>query len=435
MEWLASVIYGLPLAAILAAYIYRRARQERTNSRLLNERRASGSIEPASLHPVVDVTRCIGCGSCVKACPEQPHHHVLGVIDGKAQLIGPTECIGHGACKAACPVDAISLVFGSERRGVEIPLVSPQFESSVPGIFIAGELGGMGLIRNALEQGRQAVESIRRLRASRPSELDLVIVGAGPAGFSASLTALSHRMRFVTLEQESLGGCVFQYPRGKLVMTQPAMLPLVGKVKFTHTSKEELLDFWRSIERRTGVEIRYRERVDAVERHGESFVVRTPLGEYRARSVLLAIGRRGTPQKLNVPGEELPKVVYRLVDPEQYAGQRVVVVGGGDAALEAATSIAETESAHVTLSYRGASFSRAKPKNRERLERGAKAGRIQVLLQSSVRRIDERLVALVHDDRPLELPNDSVIISAGGTLPTDFLRRIGITVETKYGSA
>lgn len=435
VDWMASVIYGLPLGGILAGYLYRKAQRERASTRLLSERRASGLIEPASLHPVVDASRCIGCGSCVKACPEQPHHHVLGVIEGKAQLIGPTDCIGHGACKSACPVDAISLVFGSERRGVDIPLVSPQFESSVPGIFIAGELGGMGLIRNALEQGRQAVESIRRLRPQRASGLDLVIVGAGPAGFAASLTALSHRMRFVTLEQESLGGCVFQYPRGKLVMTQPAMLPLVGKVKFTHTSKEELLDFWRSIERRTGVEIRYRERVDAVERNGDDFVVRTPQGEYRTGSVLLAIGRRGTPQKLNVPGEELPKVVYRLIDPEQYAGQRVVVVGGGDAALEAATSIAELGDAHVTLSYRGTSFGRAKPKNRERIEHGASAGRIQVLLQSSVQRIEERLVALVHEERPMELPNDSVIISAGGTLPTDFLRRIGITVETKYGSA
>jgi thioredoxin reductase len=218
-------------------------------------------------------------------------------------------------------------------------------------------------------------------------------------------------------------------------MTQPATLPLVGKVKLTHTSKEELLEFWRATERRTGLEIRYRERVDTVERDGSGFIVSTPHGEYRTRSVLLAIGRRGTPLKLNVPGEELPKVVYRLIDPEQYAGQRVVVVGGGDAALEAAVSIGEIGNAHVTLSYRGTSFGRAKPQNRERLARAQSAGRIQVLLQSSVRRIEERVVALVHEERSIELPNDSVIISAGGTLPTEFLRRIGITVETKYGSA
>lgn len=428
-------VYGLPLAAALTWYLSRRRRREQLSMRALREREASGCIEPASLHPVIDAARCIGCGSCVKACPEQPEHHVLGLLDGKARLIGAADCIGHGACRAACPVDAISLVFGTERRGVDIPLLSPHFETNVPGVFVAGELGGMGLIRNALEQGRQAVEAIQQSRPSGRDRLDLVIVGAGPAGFAASLTALSRRMRFVTLEQESLGGCVFQYPRGKLVMTQPAHLPLVGKVKFGQTSKEALLDFWRSIERKTGVEIRYRERVDAVERDGEGFIVRTPRGEYRTYSVLLAIGRRGTPQKLNVPGEDRPKVVYRLIDPEQYAGQRILVVGGGDSALEAASSIAELGDAHVTLSYRGEAFTRAKPKNRERVDQAQRAGRMQVLLQSTVQRIEEQFVTLMHRERPVEVPNESVIISAGGTLPTDFLRRIGVTVETKYGSA
>lgn len=362
-------------------------------------------------------------------------HQVLGLVGGKARLVAPADCIGHGACRAACPVDAITLVFGSERRGVDIPLLSPQFESSVPGIFIAGELGGMGLIRNALEQGRQAVEAIRARRSSLRGMLDLVIVGAGPAGFAASLTALSHRMRFVTLEQESLGGCVFQYPRGKLVMTQPARLPLVGKVKLTSTSKEELLDFWRGIERKTGVEIRYRERVDAVERAGAGFIVRTPQAEYRAASVLLAIGRRGTPQKLNVPGEDRPKVVYRLIDPEQYSGQHVLVVGGGDAALEAAAAIGELGTAQVTLSYRGDAFARAKPKNRDRIAAADRAGQVQVLLQSTVKRIEDRFVALAQRERAVDVPNNAVIVSAGGTLPTDFLRRIGIAVETKYGTA
>jgi thioredoxin reductase/ferredoxin len=431
----AYIVYGLPLAAVVVWHLSRRRRGEQRSIDALQERRASGHVEPASLHPVIDAVRCIGCGSCVKACPEQPEHHVLGLIQGKAQLISPGDCIGHGACRAACPVDAISLVFGSEKRGVDIPLLTPRFETNVAGVFIAGELGGMGLIRNALEQGRQAVEAVHQQRPRGGGRLDLVIVGAGPAGFAASLTALSRRMKFVTLEQESLGGCVFQYPRGKLVMTQPATLPLVGKVKLSQTSKEELLEFWRSIERRTGVEIHYRERVEAVERDGDGFIVRTPRGEYRTHSVLLAIGRRGTPQKLNVPGEDRPKVVYRLIDPEQYAGQHILVVGGGDSALEAAASIAQMEGAHVTLSYRGEAFTRAKPANRERIDQAERSGRLQVLLQSTVQRIEDRFVALMHRERPVEVANEGVIISAGGTLPTDFLRRIGVAVETKYGSA
>jgi len=373
----------------------------------------------------------------VRACPEQPEHMVLGLIDGKANLITAGDCIGHGACRAACPVGAISLVFGSEKRGVDIPTLSPEFESSVPGIFVAGELGGMGLIRNALEQGRRAVEHIaeRVVKNSDPDVLDLIIVGAGPAGFSASLTAMSKHMKFVTLEQDSLGGAVFQYPRGKVVMTAPAELPMVGKVRFKSTSKEELLAFWQEVERMTGVKIRYRERVENVARTPAGFFVRTSKGELRAQHVLLAIGRRGTPRKLGVEGEGLPKVVYRLIDAEQYRGKKVLVVGGGDSALEAAASIAEQPETEVTLSYRGDAFSRAKAKNRERLQNATASGRLRQLLKSNVLRIEPDSVVMDCGGKQERLPNDAVIVSAGGVLPTAFLETIGINVETKHGTA
>jgi len=436
MDYLTYLVYMVPLALALAWYLGRRRRIENFSAQVIHERAVGGAAGPASLHPVIDAAKCIGCGSCVKACPEQPEHAVLGLLGGKAQLIGPSDCIGHGACKTACPVDAITLVLGTEQRGVDIPLLTPAFETNVPGIFVAGELGGMGLIRNALEQGRQAVESIHQARARGGARHDLVIIGAGPAGFAAALTAKSRGMRFVTLEQESLGGCVFQYPRGKLVMTQPAHLPLVGKIRFTQTSKEELLEFWRSIEHKAQLAIRYRERVDEIERDGaDGFVVRTPQGEYHAHSVLLAIGRRGTPRKLDVPGEDRPKVVYRLIDPEQYSGCNVLVVGGGDSALEAAIAVSEVDGARVTLSYRGAAFDRAKAKNRERLQQAAQGGRLKVLLNSQVQRIEDRFVALLHADSTLKVENENVIVSAGGTLPTDFLRKVGIAIQTKYGTA
>jgi thioredoxin reductase (NADPH) len=435
MSYAFLLVYGAPLALIWSWYVGRRQRAERTHVAVREQAVAAGFAEPASLHPVIDTLRCIGCGSCVKACPEQPEHHVLGLIANKAQLISPSDCIGHGACRSACPVDAITLVFGSAKRGVDIPLVSPEFETSVPGIYIAGELGGMGLIRNALSQGRQAVDAIHKRRQRVDGRLDLVIVGAGPAGFAASLTALSHRMKFVTVEQESLGGCVFQYPRAKLVMTAPVTLPLVGKVRFGQTAKEALLEFWRDVERKTGLQIHYHERVEAITRDGGGFVVRTTRGEYETTSVLLAIGRRGTPRKLGVPGEELPKVVYRLVDPEQYVGQDVLVVGGGDSALEAAASVAENGGRSVILSYRGDAFSRAKPRNRERIAAAEKSGRLRVLLRSEVRRIETDRVVLDFNGRDVDFSNDAVIVSAGGILPADFLRSIGIAVETKHGTA
>ncbi len=431
---LTCLIYGLPAALLFVVYLRRRRRLEARSAAAHELAHASGLREPPSLHPVVDPSRCIGCGTCVEVCPEQPEHHVLGIIGGRAELVSPADCIGHGACRTACPVEAITLVFGTERRGIEIPLLSPRFETSVPGIFVAGELGGMGLIRNALEQGRQAVEAIHESRARGAEALDLVIVGAGPAGFAASLTAMSKRLRFVTLEQESLGGCVFQYPRGKLVMTAPATVPLIGKVNLKQTSKEALLEFWRDVERKTGLEIRYGERVEEIVRTDRGFIVRTPRGEHATRSVLLAIGRRGSPRKLDVPGEGLPKVVYRLVDPEQYAGRSVLVVGGGDSALEAAASLTEADSSSVALSYRGEAFDRAKPANRQRVQAAERAGKLRLLLGSKVRQIATSSVLMELAGQAFELRNDAVIVNAGGVLPSDFLRRIGIQVETKYGT-
>ena len=430
------LVYIILIAIPVGIYAWRRRSVHEESVRVRTEAVAAGLAEPPSLHPVVDPAICIGCGSCVKACPEQPEHQVLGLIRGKAELIGPSDCIGHGACRIACPVGAIQLVFGTATRGVELPRVSPHFETNVPGIFVAGELGGMGLIRNAIEQGRQAVDQIHQRRPGSGSDLDLVIVGAGPAGFSASLAALERRMRFVTLEQESLGGCVFQYPRDKIVMLQPARLPIVGEVKLRTSRKEDLLELWQKIEKQVGLKINYRERVEAIERADGGFRVRTPAGEYRANSVLLAIGRRGTPRKLGVAGEDLPKVTYRLIEPEQYAGQHVLVVGGGDSALEAAASIAEAcASGAVTLSYRGDAFSRAKQKNRERVHAAEREGRLEVMLKSQVEAIEPGAVALKADGVVRKVPNDSVIVSAGGILPSEFLRSVGIEVETKYGTA
>jgi thioredoxin reductase (NADPH) len=433
---LTYLIYVLPMLGIWAWYMWRRRSVEKRNLSARHEAAAAGLAEPVSLHPLIDPSLCIGCSACIRACPELPEHTVLGLIDGKASLISAGDCIGHGACRTACPVGAISLVFGSERRGVDLPTLTPEFETSVPGIFIAGELGGMGLIRNALEQGRQAVDVIAA-RAAGPAEpglLDLVIVGAGPAGFSASLAAKALHMHCVTVEQDSLGGCVFQYPRGKVVMTAPAELPLVGKVRFRNTSKEDLLAFWQEVERKTGVEILYKHRVESIARTPAGFFVRTNQAEFRTRNVLLAIGRRGTPRKLGVEGEQLPKVVYRLVDAEQYRGKRVLIVGGGDSALEAATSIAEVEATDVTISYRGEAFARAKSRNRERLQQATMSGRLRALLKSNVLKIEPNSVLMDCDGKPTQLDNDVVIVSAGGILPTAFLQGLGIAMETKHGT-
>jgi len=427
----AIALYALPLAGIVLIYVLRQHRAERHHRQALAAAVDAGLTEPVSLHPVVDPVRCIGSSTCVNACPER----ALGIIGGKAHLTNPALCIGHGACAASCPVEAITLVFGSERRGVDIPLVKPNFETNVPGIFVAGELGGMGLIRKASEQGRQAMESIAK-RPKTTAPLDVVIVGAGPAGLAAGLGAIEHKLRYRVIEQElDLGGAIFHYPRSKIAMTAPVDLPVVGRVELNEVSKEKLLTLWQDIVTRSGLQISFGTRMERIEAADDGYRIETKNEAFNAGAVLLAIGRRGTPRKLGVPGEELPKVVYRLIEAAQYRGQRVLVVGGGDSAIEAALACVAEPGTTVTLAYRGDAFNRVKAKNRERLETARAERRVDVQLKAEIQRILPDGVELTADGAPVTVGNDAVIVQAGGVLPTALLRELGVTVETKYGTA
>jgi thioredoxin reductase (NADPH) len=427
LTWL---IYCIPAVWAVVLYLRRYHQRNLEHEETLQASLEAGLMEPPSLHPVIDPTRCIGSSSCVKACPED----ALGIINNKAVLINAAHCIGHGACLPACPVDAVRLVFGTEKRGIDIPHVNPNFESNVPGIFIAGELGGMGLIRKCAEQGRAAMDAMRATLKAGAMEYDVIIVGAGPAGIAAGLGAMQAKIKYKLIEQEeSLGGAVFHYPRNKIAMTAPVKLPIIGKVKMTEISKEKLLEFWDAVVKKTGLQIQFRERMESIEKIEGGFAVKTAKNEYRASAVLLAIGRRGTPRKLNVPGEETSKVVYRLIDPEQYKGQRVLVVGGGDSALEAAVAIAEQKGAKVTLSYRSEAFSRVKEKNRSALKAAEGTGHLRVMLKSSPTSIKADRVTLKLEDKSVDIRNDAVIVCAGGELPTPLLKKIGVMFETKHG--
>ncbi len=428
----AAWLYLIPLIAALALYYRRHHKQETRYRARLAETVKSGVAEPLTLHPVIDTNKCIGSSACVRACPE----HALGIVRGKAVLVAPDHCIGHGACEAACPVEAISLVFGTEKRGIDIPQLKPTFETNVPGIFIAGELGGMGLIRKGVDQGQRAIQTIAQKR-SKSGELDVVIVGSGPAGISASLAAKEAGLRFVTIEQEDgLGGTVYHFPRRKLAMTAPMHLPIIGEFNRYEISKEELLEFWNGVIKQTGLKINFMERMDSLQRTGNGFIVKTPKAEYKTANVLLAIGRRGTPRKLGVPGEEQSKVVYRLIDAEQYRGQHVLVVGGGDSAAEAALAIAAERGTTVTLSCRGDEiFTRPKEKNRQSLRQAVDKGRINVAVHCQVKEIKPDVVVLEQEGRQGQVKNDAVIVCAGGTLPTPMLKEIGVMVDTYYGKA
>ena len=428
------MVYALPLTLAAAGWAAHHARRSARNHTLLSHNRAAGLAEPPSLHPLIDPVRCIGCGACVRACPEAD---VLGLVGRTAMLIEPWACVGHGVCRDACPTGAITLVFGTPTRGIDVPVLGPGGETSIAGIHVAGELGGLGLIRNAIAQGSTTIDHIAAALvddgAPGDDRLDVAIIGCGPAGLAASLGAMAHGLRFVAIDQASLGGSVAHYPRGKLVMSGATHLPLIGEVRLGAITKEGLLAFWQGVLDQTGLAPRFEEQVQTVEAEAGGFVVVTDQGRYRTRRVLLAMGRGGTPRRLDVPGEDLAKVVYRLSDPGQYAGRRVMVVGGGDSALEAAIALAEVPGTTVTLVHRGPGFGRARAANRLTAEQLGTAGTITIHRNAQPVAITTGTVVIATADGPRPIANEAVIACVGGTLPRDWLHRIGVAVETHHG--
>lgn len=430
-------IYGFAILLILFVlfvYIKKQRRESRIVDVKIEHAKSEGIHEPVTLYPVVDPNRCIKSGACIDACPE---HDILGIRNGKATIINASHCIGHGACFRACPVEAISLWIGTEKRGVDLPDVSPSFETNVPGVFVAGELGGMGLIKNAVSQGREAVENIvKTIKKDTKADYDLIVVGAGPAGISATLAAKKYNLKVLTLEQGTLGGAIYTFPRSKIVMTAPMDLPMHGKVKFRETSKTELLDLWKSVLTKNNINIKENSKVEAVVPVGGIFNVETLGGDiFTTRTVLIAIGRRGSPRKLGVPGEETEKVAYRLLEPEEIEGKNILVVGGGDSAIESAMLLADRNK--VTLSYRSESFNRLKVRNAEQIKEAIQNKLVDVKFSSTIVSIDKDYVSYTMNDSPevLKIKNDLVYIFAGGELPTQFLKKIGIEVTTKYGES
>lgn len=423
---------GITLVIGILIIVWRtnqRRREEHVHRGQLEQNRREGAQAPSSLHPFIQEDVCIGCGSCVTACPEQD---VLGLVNMKSMLLQPDHCVGHGKCEVACPVGAITLVLGSAKNGVAVPLTDEFFQTRVPGIYIAGELRGIGLIRNSLQQGMQCIDAIAAKPRQNRADYDVIIVGAGPAGLGATLQAAANRLHYLTLEQEDIGGTVLKYPRCKVVMTAPIHLPGYGKIHFRDVVKEDLLQEWQKIIRKTGIKIHTHNRVEKIRKRDDFIEVLAAGKCHTTSNVVLALGRRGTPRKLGVPGEQLAKVIYQLDDPRQFTGRRCLVVGGGDSALECALMLAEAGS-RVTLSYRQKNIARAKPRNKHLIEAAVNARKIQAFLPSTVKEITATAVKFDLEGVEKVIPNDDVIIMAGGVLPFDFLKEIGITMRTLYG--
>lgn len=426
------ITYGIGgIICFFFLMIYLRSLKKRdARAREAAEKGKLFSDGPKAQHPHIDSNYCIGCATCTSVCPEGD---VLAMIGGKAVIVNGHKCIGHGLCADACPVGAITMVMASPSMAVDMPSVSPEFETTVPNLFIVGELGGLALIKNAVNQGRECVDVVvnRLKEAGAPAPdkgvYDIIVVGAGPAGISASLRAIEHKLNYLTIERDEVGGTVAKYPRQKLVMTSPVEFPMYGKFKKMQLSKENLLAFWDMVLNRADFNVTTGEKVEHVETDEKGiFTVTTSTNQYRARAVILALGRAGEPRKLGVKGEDLPKVMYRLIEADHYINKKILVIGGGDSAVEAAMGLANQKGNQVTLSYRSERFSRIKERNAKRIEEYMKSGKVKVIFNSNPVEFKPESVILEIAGTQQEMPNDFVWIFAGGTPPNAFLKKIGV---------
>ncbi len=423
------LIYIAVLALPLLLYL-RSLRRREARARAAAEKGKLFSEGPQAQHPHIDTTYCIGCQTCTTVCPEGD---VLAMLGGKAVIVNGYKCIGHGLCAEVCPVGAITMVMASPSISADMPYLTPEYETSVPNLFIVGELGGLALIKNAINQGRECIDTItQRLSQMGPERsqadvFDVLIVGAGPAGIAASLRAIENKLNYSTIERDEIGGTVAKYPRQKLVMTSPVEFPMYGKFRKTELSKENLLEFWNTVLKRADFHVRTGERVDDIKRGPDDvFDVTTSRGAYRTHAVVLALGKTGTPRKLDVKGEELPKVMYRLLEADHYINKKILVVGGGDSAIEAAMGLGHQVGNQVTLSYRKGAFSRIKDRNAKRIEECMRTGKVNVVFNSNPVEIKAESVVLDVNGELQEIPNDFVWVFAGGTPPNDFLKKIGV---------
>lgn len=383
------------------------------------------------VHAIND-DRCVGCDACVAVCPT----NVLDLINNKSRVLRFQDCIQCEQCMWACPTQALVMFpEGTEPPRLKMAEIDENFETAIKGQYLIGEVAGKPLVKNAANLGRGVVEHMLREGglqpgAGGPGVVDVAVVGSGPGGLSAALTCIRRGLSYVVLEKEQcIASTVSRYPKGKWVMAEPYDVRNLSFLPVFDSSKEQMVPIWEEVVERSGMNLKRGEPVESVEKGPDGiFTIRTTVAEYKAQRVVLAIGTRGKPRTLGVPGENLPKVMSLLEDPDNHRGQSVLVIGGGDSALEAAMALADA-GARVVLSYRGKNFSRAQKKNQSAIESYESQKRIKVLFNSGVMQFTEDTVTIqLADNTTKSYPNQAAFVLIGAEPPVAWLKKVGVNV-------
>jgi len=375
------------------------------------------------MYPAINRSICVGCGTCVLTCKKK---ETLFIIDGKSVLVNPLVCDCCGDCEKACPMGANQLIEYGRRMKVLVPQIDENYETNIKGIYIIGSLSGAGLIKEAINQGRSVLNHI--MKDVFPDKLPhVLIIGAGPAGLSALLSCRKFGLSATCLEKEETANTIKNFPKKKLVMAEPVEMPLYGPLWIGQTTRERLLEVWDKILKATKAPVTTGTKLETIVKREEKFVVHASGKEYVCDKIILALGTRGEPRKLNVPGEKLPKVFYSLIDAHEFAGSAVTIVGAGDAALESALALLN-QGCGITLIVRGDGFPKAKGRNREKIATAIERGYVQAFFESAVKEIKPKSIVISTPEKTLEIENDHVFVMIGGELPFALLERIGVRI-------
>jgi thioredoxin reductase (NADPH) len=426
------VTWVVPLAlggfAILLMVVFTMVSARRRHAAVMQP---AVSVGPAILVHDINDDRCTGCDACVAVCPT----NVLDLVANKSRVLRFHDCIQCEACMFACPTEALVMFpEGSVPPPLQVPEIDENFQTIVPGQYLIGEVAGKPLVKSAANLGRAVVEHMM-LTGLRPGAIgrsdtivDVAIVGSGPGGLSAALTCIQKGLSYVVLEKEQIiASTIARYPKGKLVMAEPYDTANLSFLPVFDSAKEQLIPIWNELIERVGMNVNKGESVETIARAPDgAFEIRSTVNVYRAQRVVLSIGTRGKPRTLQVAGENLPKINSLLEDPDEWRGRSVLVVGGGDSAVEAAVALADA-GAKVMISYRGKGFNRAAPKNKQTVEQYASEGRLKAKLGSQVLQFDHDSVTLaLADGSQKRYPNDAAFVLIGADPPIQWLEKMGI---------